>query len=37
MNSANNNQEQLTTDDFFENGPHTNPEETIANITISSA
>jgi len=36
MNSKNNKQEQTTTDEFFENGPHTNPEETIANITSSA-
>ena len=41
MNSMNNNQEQSTipspstNDEFFENGPLTNPEETIANITAS--
>ena len=41
MNSINTNQEQSTTapaqativDEFFENGPHTNPEETISNIS----
>jgi len=39
MNSMNNNQEQSAipapsvNDEFFENGPLTNPEETIANIT----
>jgi len=31
-----NNQEQTKTDEFFENGPHTNPEETIVNITSSA-
>jgi hypothetical protein len=44
MNSMNNNQEQSTipprpasvNDEFFENGPLTNPEETIANITAST-
>ncbi len=46
MNSMNNNQEQITipprpasssvTDEFFENGPLTNPEETLANITAST-
>ena len=35
-NSTNNNQDQSTTDDFFENGPHTNPEETMVNITSSA-
>jgi hypothetical protein len=39
MNSMNNNQEQSAipapsvNDEFFANGPLTNPEETIANIT----
>jgi len=43
----NNNQEQITippprpasssvNDEFFENGPLTNPEETIGNITAST-
>jgi len=30
------NQEQIITDEFFENGPYTNPEETIANITSTA-
>jgi hypothetical protein len=36
MNSKNKNSEQTTTDDFFENGPHTNPEETMGNITSTA-
>ncbi len=46
MNSMNNNQEQVrisprpasssVNDEFFDNGPLTNPEETIANITTST-
>jgi hypothetical protein len=44
MNSMNNNQEQSTTvpaqeapnDEFFENGPLTDPEETVANATPSA-
>ena len=38
MNSMNNNQDGLpaTTEDFFDKGPLSNPEETISNITDSS-
>ncbi len=41
MNSMNNNQEQVTVpaavnDEFFENGPLTNPEEPAPNITTST-
>jgi hypothetical protein len=35
-NNNNNTQEQTTMDEFFENGPHTNPEKTIVNITSSA-
>jgi hypothetical protein len=32
----NNNSRQPTTDEFFEIGPHTNPEEIMINMTSSS-
>jgi hypothetical protein len=41
MNSMNNTKEQsatgpLVTDEFFENGPYTNPEESITTMTTSA-
>ncbi|CAF2380381.1 unnamed protein product [Rotaria sp. Silwood2] len=36
LNSMTNNQEQTTMDEFFENGPYTNPEETLTNITSTA-
>jgi hypothetical protein len=35
-NIESNNNKQTATDEFFENGPHTNPEEINMNITSSA-
>ena len=36
MNTMTRNREESSMNEFFENGPYTNPEETIANITSSA-